>query len=161
MARATTHAADEAGQDRGRAGADRERDAAARRTLLQALISIGAALVFMALMFWPQTVVPMEHLNRLILWPATFIQFWAGGRFYRAARRAARHGAATMDTLAVGTTAAWAYSVFVTMYPDVIHEAGLHPETYFDSSASSSASCSSGGSRTGPRAGRPGRSGAW
>ena len=40
-----------------------------------------------------------------------------------------------MDTLvAVGTTAAWAYSVVVTLFPEVIHEAGLHPETYFDSS---------------------------
>ena len=40
-----------------------------------------------------------------------------------------------MDTLvAVGTTAAWAYSVFVAAFPDVIHQAGLHPETYFDSS---------------------------
>ena len=40
-----------------------------------------------------------------------------------------------MDTLVViGTTAAWAYSVFVTLFPDVIHQAGLHPETYFDSS---------------------------
>ena len=40
-----------------------------------------------------------------------------------------------MDTLvAVGTTAAWAYSVVVTVLPEVIHEAGLHPETYFDSS---------------------------
>src|SRR3712207_4407963 len=41
-----------------------------------------------------------------------------------------------MNTLvAVGTSAAWAYSVFVTMWPEVIHQAGLHPETYFDSSA--------------------------
>jgi Cu+-exporting ATPase len=40
-----------------------------------------------------------------------------------------------MDTLVVvGTTAAWGYSVFVTMWPEVVHEAGLHPETYFDSS---------------------------
>ncbi len=70
---------------------------------LQAAVAIGAALVFMVLMFWPQTVVAMEDLNKLILWPATFIQFWAGGRFYRAAWRAARHGSATMDTLvAVG-----------------------------------------------------------
>jgi Cu+-exporting ATPase len=115
---------------------DAERAAAQRRTLFQASIAIGAALVFMVLMFWPQTAVAMEDLNKLILWPATFIQFWAGGRFYRAAWRAARHGSATMDTLvAVGTTAAWAYSVFVTMYPEVVHEAGLHPETYFDSSA--------------------------
>ena len=44
-----------------------------------------------------------------MLVPATFIQFWAGRRFYAAAWRAARHGGATMDTLvAVGTTAAWA-----------------------------------------------------
>jgi P-type Cu+ transporter len=76
----------------------------------------------------------MEDLNKLILWPATFIQFWAGGRFYRAAWRAGRHGGMTMDTLvALGTTAAWAYSVFVTMWPEKVHEAGLHPETYFDS----------------------------
>ena len=52
-----------------------------------------------------------SELNRLVLVPATFIQSWAGGRFYRAAWRAARHGTTNMDTLvAVGTTAAWAYS---------------------------------------------------
>jgi Cu+-exporting ATPase len=40
-----------------------------------------------------------------------------------------------MDTLvAAGTSAAWAYSVFVTLFPEIVHEAGLHPETYFDSS---------------------------
>ncbi len=115
---------------------DAERAVVQRWTLFQSVVAIGAALVFMVLMFWPQTVVAMEDLNKLILWPATFIQFWAGGRFYRAAWKAGRHGTATMDTLvAVGTSAAWAYSVFVTMYPDVVHEAGLHPETYFDSSA--------------------------
>ncbi len=34
----------------------------------------------------------------------------------------------------MGTTAAWAYSVAVTLDPSWVHEAGLHPETYFDSS---------------------------
>ncbi len=115
---------------------DVERERAQRRTLIQGVVSIGAAVAFMALMFWPQIVWPMEDLNKLVLWPATFIQFWAGGRFYRAAWKAGRHGGATMDTLvAVGTSAAWAYSVFVTMYPGIVHEAGLHPESYFDSSA--------------------------
>jgi Cu+-exporting ATPase len=120
------------------AEADREAAEKARElrhTLIQSVVSTAAAVVIMVLMFWPQTVVAMEDLNRLVLWPATFIQFWAGGRFYRAAWRAGRHGGATMDTLVVvGTSAAWAYSVFVTMYPGFIHEAGLHPETYFDSS---------------------------
>ncbi|HYO44708.1 MAG TPA: heavy metal translocating P-type ATPase, partial [Candidatus Limnocylindrales bacterium] len=113
---------------------DLERERAQRQTLFQAAVAIGASIVFMVLMFTPQTVVAMTDINKLILWPATFIQFWAGGRFYRAAWRAGRHGGATMDTLvAVGTSAAWGYSVFVTMWPEVIHSAGLHPETYFDS----------------------------
>ena len=71
---------------------------------------------------------PMETINWLALVPATVIQVWAGRRFYRAAWRAARHGTANMDTLvAIGTTAAWLYSVVVTLLPDVIHEAGLAP----------------------------------
>ncbi len=114
---------------------DAERERFQRQLLVQALVAIGSALVIMVLMFTPQTVVAMEDLNKLILWPATFIQFWAGGRFYRAAWRAARHRGATMDTLVtVGTSTAWAYSVFVTMWPGFIHEAGLHAESYFDSS---------------------------
>ena len=67
---------------------DVERERAQRQTLTQALVAIGASLVFMVLMFTPQTTVAMEDINKLILVPATFIQFWAGGRFYRAAWRA-------------------------------------------------------------------------
>src|SRR5258706_3691071 len=111
-----------------------ERERASRDLLIRALVSIGTALAIMALMFWPQTLVSAENLNRVVLVPATFVQVWAGGRFYRAAWRAARHGATNMDTLvAVGTTAAWAYSVFVTLFPDVLRRAGLEPATYFDS----------------------------
>ena len=114
--------------------AQRERDA--RSTLRQAIASIAVALLIMVAMFTPQTRIPMETINWWALVPATVIQVWAGRRFYRASIRAAMHRTANMDTLiAVGTTAAWLYSVVVTLFPDVIHEAGLHPETYFDSSA--------------------------
>ncbi len=114
---------------------DAERDRHARALLREAIASIVVALVIMVAMFVPQTTVAMETINRLAFIPATIIQVWAGRRFYRPAWRAARHGTANMDTLvAVGTTAAWAYSVVVTAFPEVIHEAGLHPETYFDSS---------------------------
>ena len=116
------------------AGDDIARAREDRRLLTQAVVSIAVALVLMVAMFVPQTRVPMETINWLALGPATFIQVWAGRRFYRAAWRAARHRTTNMDTLvAIGTTAAWLYSVFVTLFPDVIHEAGLHPETYFDS----------------------------
>jgi Cu+-exporting ATPase len=111
------------------------RAAYATGLLREAVVSLTVAVAIMALMFWPQTAVAMEDINRFVLLPATFVQFWAGRRFYVAAWRALRHGSLTMDTLVViGTTAAWAYSVFVTLFPEVVHEAGLHPETYFDSS---------------------------
>jgi Cu+-exporting ATPase len=115
--------------------ADAGRDRAARTLLSQSIVSIAVALGIMVAMFIPQTRIPMETINWIVLVPATLIQGWAGARFYRAAWRAARHGTANMDTLiAVGTTAAWLYSVGVTLFPQVIHEAGLHPETYFDAS---------------------------
>jgi P-type Cu+ transporter len=112
-----------------------ERSATANGLLREAAVSIGVAVAIMIAMFWPQTTVTMTDINRVVLVPATFIQLWAGRRFYGAAWRAGRHGGLTMDTLvAVGTTAAWAYSVAVTLFPEAIHQAGLHPETYFDSS---------------------------
>jgi Cu+-exporting ATPase len=112
-----------------------ERSAHAHRLLVEAAVSLAVAVAIMVAMFWPQTTVAMTDINRLVLIPATFIQFWAGRRFYSAAWRAGRHGGLTMDTLvAIGTSVAWAYSVGVTLFPEAIHEAGLHPETYFDSS---------------------------
>jgi Cu+-exporting ATPase len=104
---------------------------------VQAAVSIAVAVGIMFLMLWPQLPWPMEELNKVVLWPATFVQFWAGKRFYTSAWRAFRHGfGMNMNTLVVvGTTAAWGYSVIVTMWPQVVHDAGLRPETYFDSSA--------------------------
>ena len=64
---------------------DLERARSARGLLLRALASIAVAAGIMVVMFLPQTAVPVTALNRLVLIPATFIQFWAGGRFYRAA----------------------------------------------------------------------------
>jgi Cu+-exporting ATPase len=107
-----------------------------RRTLLiHAVASIAVAAVLMVVMFWPQAGVPMTTLNWLALVPASVIQLWAGRRFYVAAFRAARHGATNMDTLvAAGTSAAWAYSVIVTLAPGLVESAGREPVTYFDSS---------------------------
>jgi len=103
--------------------------------LRRAIVSLGVAAGIMIVMFWPRPLASMETLNWLAIGPATVIQVWAGGRFYRAAWRAARHGAANMDTLvAVGTTAAWGYSIVVTIVPGVFRSAGLEPATYFDSS---------------------------
>ncbi len=64
---------------------------------------------------------------------ATPVQFWAGWVFYRAAVPALRHRTANMDTLVViGTTVAYGYSVFVTVFPQLVQRAGIEPMPYFD-----------------------------
>jgi len=64
---------------------------------------------------------------------ATPVQFWAGSEFYKATIPALKHRTANMDTLvALGTTVAYAYSVFVTFSPDTVMSLGLDVMPYFD-----------------------------
>ncbi len=64
---------------------------------------------------------------------ATPVQFWAGLGFYRATISALRHRTANMDTLvAIGTTVAYAYSTFVTVFPQIVKNLGINPTPYFD-----------------------------
>ncbi|TAL08696.1 MAG: heavy metal translocating P-type ATPase [Nitrospirae bacterium] len=86
-----------------------------------------------------------EHLRLPLSQSASFwlqlllttpIQFWAGWQFYRGAWAVARHGTTDMNTLiAVGTTAAYGYSVAATLAPGFFTAAGATPQAYFDSSA--------------------------
>jgi len=64
---------------------------------------------------------------------ATPVQFWAGWIFYRATIPALKHRTANMDTLVViGTTVAYGYSAFVTVFPQIVQGAGIEPMPYFD-----------------------------
>lgn len=64
---------------------------------------------------------------------ATPIQFWAGFAFYRATIPALKNRTANMDTLvALGTTVAYLYSVFVTLFPNKVMDLGLEIMPYFD-----------------------------
>jgi len=102
---------------------------------LTAAVALVVAAATMALMYAPNLPLTMEQLAWVLIGPATFVQFWAGRRFYRAAWRSAIHFSTGMDTLVVvGTSAAWAYSVLVTFAPGIFRSAGIEPQTYFDSS---------------------------
>ncbi|MBI2613397.1 MAG: copper-translocating P-type ATPase [Candidatus Levybacteria bacterium] len=64
---------------------------------------------------------------------ATPVQFWAGSMFYKATIPALKHRTANMDTLvALGTTVAYAYSAFVTIFPQIPKSIGIEPVPYFD-----------------------------
>lgn len=77
---------------------------------------------------------PVSFWIQLLL--ATPIQFWAGWQFYRGAVAVARHGSTDMNTLiAIGTSAAYGYSVAVTVAPGLVAAVGVLPAVYFDTSA--------------------------
>ena len=86
---------------------------------LGALIMIGS---FRALFPF----IPAFLGNWYVLWAlATPVQFWAGWQFYRGAWGAAKHRTTNMNTLvAVGTSAAYLYSVAATLFPSLLRGRG-------------------------------------
>jgi P-type Cu+ transporter len=99
-------------------------------------LSLAAGVLMMALMNLPLDIrPPMDVLAPFLLIVATVVQFWAGRSIYQAAWAAARHGGTNMHTLvAVGTSVAYGYSAFVTLWPRLSVEWGFPspPHLYFE-----------------------------
>jgi Cu+-exporting ATPase len=112
-------------------------DAGQRELLWSALAATGIGLVMMAVMLWPGGIGwPIDRINVCLVAPATVVEFVFGRRFLVAAWRGLRHLDLNMNTLvAMGTLAAYGYSLIVTLFPEAIASAGLGSETYFDSAA--------------------------
>jgi Cu+-exporting ATPase len=71
--------------------------------------------------------------NFLALVLTTPVLIWSGGQFFRSAWLSARERSANMDTLiAVGTGAAYLFSLVATVFPQAFAAAGRPAETYFD-----------------------------
>ena len=95
-------------------------------------LSLVAGLVMMVLMYLPLGL-PQDVLAPLLLIAATIVQFWAGWPIYQAAWSTARHGGTDMNTLiAVGTSVAYGYSAFVTLWPRLAREWGFPDHLYFE-----------------------------
>jgi copper-transporting P-type ATPase V len=89
--------------------AEAQAEAAWRRRLV---VAVPLAVALVALAMWPGGAMeePWGRLTALVL--ATPVQFWVGWPFLREAARRARRGTANMDTLiAMGTLAAYGFSV--------------------------------------------------
>ncbi|MGF1591062.1 MAG: heavy metal translocating P-type ATPase [Pleurocapsa sp.] len=66
----------------------------------------------------------------------TPVQFWCGYRFYIGAWKSFKRHTATMDTLiALGTSAAYFYSLFATVFPGFFLNQRLMPEVYYETAA--------------------------
>jgi Cu+-exporting ATPase len=72
-------------------------------------------------------------LRWVLLLVTAGVMAWAGRHFYVRAWKALRHRAADMNTLvAVGTGAAFAYSVLATAAPRFLAARGVAPDVYFE-----------------------------
>ena len=98
----------------------------------KSLVSLLIGLVLIALMNVPLRV-DARIVEPLLLILATFVQVWAGARFYRAAWAVGKHGSTNMDTLVVvGTSVAYGYSAFVTLWPGLASSWGFQHHLYYE-----------------------------
>jgi P-type Cu+ transporter len=129
------------------AQAREERDAAAaahlaavrRRLIVAAVLTLPilGGLARMTIAPWLPAILSNPFFQLAL---ATPVQFWAGWPFYTGAWSALRHRSTDMNTLiAVGTSAAYLYSVAAIAFPGFFEAAGLVGEggvpLYFDTAA--------------------------
>jgi Cu+-exporting ATPase len=111
---------------------ERERDRELADLQRKWIVSLAVGLLMMAEMYLPLGW-DVAVVAPVLLIQATIVQVWAGGVFYRTAWAAARHGATNMSTLvAVGTSAAYVYSAFVTLWPGLAAAWGFPFHLYFE-----------------------------
>ncbi len=97
--------------------------------------AIGSAIVLLpdVLRLFGAETLSEQTWNLIKLLIATPILFWAGSQFFISAWKGARFLQANMDTLiAMGTSAAFAFSVVAVLFPGAFAGSGQQPATYFD-----------------------------
>ena len=103
------------------------------------LIIGGILAVFIFLGSFPQwfSFIPAIMNNSwVLLLLTTPVQFWVGWQFYSGLKLVLKYRTADMNTLiAIGTLAAYFYSVAVTIFPVFFTKGGITPALYFDTSA--------------------------
>ncbi|MBL8177722.1 MAG: HAD-IC family P-type ATPase, partial [Bryobacterales bacterium] len=76
---------------------------------------------------------PSPATNWILLAIATLVAGWAGRDFYTRAWAAFRRRTADMNTLiAIGTAAAYFYSLAATIVPSLFHRSGISADVYYE-----------------------------
>ncbi|TYZ14270.1 copper-translocating P-type ATPase [Hymenobacter lutimineralis] len=120
---------------------DRQKAQAYQKLKRRFWVALGLAALIMPLsmlMLWPAIMarINMQALNYGLLILTLPVLLYSGREFYSSAWNGFRHRAANMDTLiAVGTGAAFFYSVAATVVPGWFMRQGIMPEVYYDTTA--------------------------
>ncbi len=120
----------------------KEREDELKRLKTKLLTGIALTVPIFLLTFWEKIglssliQIPRQASFLMQLIIQTPVQFWVGWQFYTGAFAAARHRTTNMNTLiAVGTSAAYIYSVIATFFPSVFEIKGYSAHVYFDTAA--------------------------
>ncbi|RYY19893.1 MAG: copper-translocating P-type ATPase [Cytophagaceae bacterium] len=123
------------------AEADRQKALAYQHLQRRFGVALGLAAVIMGLsmaMLWPAAMARLAGpaLNYGLLALTVPVLLYSGREFYQSAWNGLRHRAANMDTLiALGTGAAFLYSLAATVAPGFFTGRGLRPAVYYDTTA--------------------------
>ena len=114
-----------------------EQEKSERRRLSRQRDLTIAALAFSAPVVLISMVLPTIPHENWIMAALTFpVLFIFGREFFINAIKRARHGQANMDTLvALGTGAAFLFSIFNTLFPGYLERQGLVPHVYYEAAA--------------------------
>ncbi len=121
--------------------ADRERREehlrlAIRKFVISAVLTAPVMILAMGDMVGLHIPVSKTFANILMFAFTTPVLFWAGIGFMTGAVKAAKQKTSDMNTLiAIGTLAAYFYSVVATFMPSLITVDGMEPPVYFESAA--------------------------
>jgi Cu+-exporting ATPase len=116
--------------------AAREREVATLRRKFWVGLVLTLPVFFGSFPEWFPWVPAFLQGHWVLLFLTTPVQFWAGWQFYRGTWATLKHGSADMNTLiAVGTSAAYLYSLAVTAAPGFFAARGIQPMVYFDTAA--------------------------
>ena len=95
-----------------------------------------SAVLTLGIMLGSMLRLPLLSHPLVLLLLTTPIQFWVGWQFYRGAWASARHGMSDMNTLiAIGTSAAYGYSLMAVLAPGLFGAIGQAPQVYFETAA--------------------------
>ncbi len=105
--------------------------------LISLFFTIPIFLISMTMEFsWFHQIIPltMDSINKILLILATPVVFISGKRFYSIFWRNLIHKTADMNSLvAIGTGAAYIYSLIGTLFPQIFSSIGIASHFYFDS----------------------------
>ncbi len=120
----------------------REREARYKKLKTKLITGVFLTVPVFLLVFWDRLglssvlEIPRQTNFLLQLLLETPVQFWIGRQFYSGALAAARHRSTNMNTLiAVGTSAAYVYSLTATFFPRVFEIQGYAAHVYYDTAA--------------------------